>query len=140
MSGLPPSPPVADGANRRRRPAAMGTVVGPAAIPVVGTVVGTVLIMAGTFSPWLASGRSERNLYSSAGLVQRLAGLGRLVGVALGVLPLTGLYGIAAGLAYVMGRRRIAAGAIALLAVVFAGIALAALSGRGCRSGRGLSR
>ena len=96
----------------------------------VTVAVGTVVMTAGTFAPWLASGASERNLYSSAGLVQRLAGLGRPVGIALDVLPLTGLYGIAAGVAYVTGRRRIAAGAIALLAVVLAGIAWAALAHR----------
>jgi hypothetical protein len=124
MSGLPPSP-ASNGVLRRLLTTASGAVV--------GTVFGTVVMLAGTFAPWLASGTSERNLYGSAGLVQRLAGLGQPAGLALDALPLTGLYAIAAGVAYVMGRRRIAAGAIALLAVVFAGIALAALSHR--RSG-----
>ncbi len=91
---------------------------------------GAAVMTAGTFAPWLASGASNRNLYRSAGLVERLAGLGRPVGLALDALPLTGLYCVAAGVAYVMGRRRIAAGAIALLAVVFAGIASAALANR----------
>jgi hypothetical protein len=118
MSGLVAPPEVPDAVSRRLHPAA------------IGVAVGTVAMTAGTFAPWLASGASARNLYSSAGLVQRLAGLGRPVGLALDALPLTGAYCIAAGVAYVTGRRRIAAGAIALLAVVFAGIALAALSHR----------
>ncbi len=48
---------------------------------------GAVVMTAGTFAPWLASGTSERNLYSSAGVVQRLAGLGRAIGFALDALP-----------------------------------------------------
>jgi hypothetical protein len=118
MSGLAAPAEVPGAASRRLHPAA------------IGVAVGAVTMTAGTFAPWLASGASARNLYSSAGLVQRLAGLGRPVGLALDALPLTGVYCIAAGVAYVTGRRRIAAGAIALLAVVFAGIAVAALSHR----------
>jgi hypothetical protein len=118
MSDPVAHPAIADGMGRRWHAVA------------VGVAVGTVVMMAGTFAPWLASGTSTRNLYSSAGLVQRLAGLPRPVGLALDALPLTSLYGIAAGVAYIMGRRRIAAGAIALLAFVLAGIALAALAHR----------
>jgi hypothetical protein len=99
-----------------------------------GVAFGAVVMTAGTFAPWLASGTNDRNLYSSAGVVQRLAGLGRPVGMALSALPFTGLYCLAAGVAYVMGRRRIAAGAIALLACVFTGVALAVLAHR--RSGQ----
>lgn len=98
--------------------------------PAAGVALGAVVMTAGTFAPWLASGTSTRNLYRSAGLVQRLAGLGRPVGLVLDALPFTGLYCIVAGVAYVLGRRHIAAGAIALLAFGFAGIALAALTNR----------
>ncbi len=118
MSGLSSSAVGPDGPNHR---------LGPSAIVVA---LGAAVMTAGTFAPWLASGASSRNLYRSAGLVERLAGLGRPVGLALDALPLTGMYCVAAGVAYVMGRRRIAAGAIALLAVVFGGIASAALANR----------
>jgi hypothetical protein len=95
-----------------------------------GVAVGAVVMTAGTFAPWLASGDSHRNLYSSVGVVQRLAGLGRPVALALDALPLTGLYCVLAGLAYLLGQRRVAAASMAVLAVVLGGLGVAVLSHR----------
>ena len=58
--------------------------------PVVGGV-GLVVLLIGTFLPWLRSGRNGRNSYQAGGAVRRLIGTSGLVDSLLALWPLVGL-------------------------------------------------
>jgi hypothetical protein len=97
----------------------------------VAAVLAVVIMVGGTFLPWLQSGSTHRNLYGTAGVVQRLAGLGAPVGAALNALPLLGLFCVLAGVGYGLGWRRTAALSTAVVAAALGSVAVAALVHRG---------
>lgn len=90
-------------------------------------VVGVVVMVVGTFGPWLQSGRVTRNVYRTAGLLRRLLALPSGATTALELLPLLatlcalGLLGIA------FGWRRPAAGLLGLIALVLGALAAGVL-------------
>lgn len=93
--------------------------------PVLGAA-GAVVLVAGTFLPWLGSGAALRNSYQAMAVARRITPLGDgPVGVALSGWPAIG--GImAAGVAlWVVGLRRAAAVVVASLAVVVGTVATA---------------
>ncbi len=79
----------------------------PAAL--AGVAAGAVLLLAGTFAPWLQSGRSRRNSYQAAGVLQRLTGLHGPAGVALDAWPLLAFGCGLLALLFALGARRVAA-------------------------------
>lgn len=99
----------------RPAPGALGQLTGAA---------GAVLLVAGTFLPWLASGAALRNSYQAMAVARRLTPLGDgAVGVVLAGWPALGGITAACLVLYVLGLRRIAAVAISLLAVAIGTIA-----------------
>lgn len=96
------------------------------AIGLTGAALGVLVMLAGTFSPWLTSGTSQRNIYSAAGVIQRIAGLGTPVDFVLDALPFLGLYLVLAGVLFLLGRRRLAATAVGLAAIALGVLAGAA--------------
>lgn len=93
--------------------------------PVVGAV-GAVVLVVGTFLPWLGSGAALRNSYQAMAVARRVTPLGDgAVGSALAGWPAIG--GITAvGLAlWVVGLRRTAAVVVGSLAVVVGTVAMA---------------
>ncbi len=80
------------------------------AAALAGVAAGAVLLLAGTFAPWLQSGQSRRNSYQAAGLLQRLTGLhGGPAGVALDAWPLLAFSCGLLALLFALGARRVAA-------------------------------
>lgn len=97
--------------------------------PVLGGV-GALLLVTGTFLPWLGSGAALRNSYQSMAVARRLTRLGDgpagiVLGPVLAAWPACG--GITAALLvlYVVGWRRTAAVGISLLSVVAGTVATA---------------
>ncbi|HEY3262948.1 MAG TPA: hypothetical protein VGJ95_22210 [Pseudonocardiaceae bacterium] len=87
---------------------------------------GALVLVAGTFLPWLASGAALRNSYQAMAVARRLTPLGDgATGAALLAWPALG--GITASLLvlYVLGLRRTAAVGISLLATLAATVAAA---------------
>ena len=82
-------------------------------------MLGVVLLVAGTFLPWLASGAALRNSYQAMAVARRLTALGDgTVGAALAAWPAFGGITAACLALYVVGLRRTAAVGISLLSVV----------------------
>ena len=90
--------------------------------------VGAVVMVAGTFCPWLSSGSARRNLYGATGVVQRIAGLGQPLGDVLDLVPLVGLFLVLCGLLWALGQRLIAGLGTAVVALLLGLISAAALS------------
>jgi hypothetical protein len=96
--------------------------------PVLGGL-GALLLVAGTFLPWLASGTALRNSYQAMAVARRLrladGAAGTVLDPVLTAWPACG--GITAGLLvlYVVGLRRTAAVGISLLSVVAGTVATA---------------
>jgi len=87
---------------------------------------GVLVLVTGTFLPWLASGSALRNSYQAMAVARRLTALGDgVVGTALTAWPAFGGITAAALVLYVVGLRRVAAIAISLLAVVAGTVATA---------------
>jgi hypothetical protein len=87
---------------------------------------GALVLVTGTFLPWLSSGTALRNSYQAMAVARRLTPLGDgATGVALSAWPAVG--GITAGclVLYAVGLRRSAAVGMSLLSVVTGAVATA---------------
>jgi uncharacterized membrane protein len=105
-------------------PAGRGKSRGRAAVTAtVAVAVGLVLIVVGTFLPWLRSGSSSRNSFRAAGLIDRLLHPPGVAGIFLTVWPGV-VFACAAAIAgLVIGLRWLATLLAALLGVVVAAVA-----------------
>jgi hypothetical protein len=90
------------------------------AVPLVG-VAGLIVLVAGTFLPWLRSGRDSRNSYQAGGAARRLLATDGVVDRLLALWPLVGLACAAAVACYLFGLRPIAT-ALAGLSAAAAGV------------------
>lgn len=95
--------------------------------------VGLVIIVIGTFLPWLGSGTAERNSYAAGGAVRRLLTLSRPLHDALGTWPLLGLIAACAIAALVLGYAAVGIGLATFVAVVAGSCAAAVLPVHGNR-------
>ena len=91
-------------------------------------VIGSVVMVAGTFAPWLQSGQVTRNSYRTAGLLQSLLQIDGVAGAALNAMPLLALVCAVALIGFVAGLARLAAGALFVLALAMSTVAIGALS------------
>ena len=92
------------------------------------TVVGVLVLLAGTFLPWLVSGRARRNSYAGAGVLQRLLGVHGAAGTALSAWPFLGLWFAACALVALLGARRLAAALAVVGALTVGALAIAVLN------------
>lgn len=98
--------------------------------PVAATVgcIGLVVLVAGTFLPWLRSGAAVRNSYQTVGIGRRLTVLGEGVfNVVTAAWPAVGIAAALCAALYVLGARRSASVATLLLAVVAGTVATLAM-------------
>lgn len=100
----------------------MGQTAGPA----LG-LAGLVVLVVGTFLPWLDSGRAQRNSYETGGALKRLLGLRGLADAAVSAWPFVAL--VCAGIVaiFAVGLRRSAASLALLTALATGAVAVAAL-------------
>ena len=75
--------------------------------PSLGAV-GLVVVVVGTFLPWLRSGRTTRNSYQTGGAVRRLIGTSGLVDDLLALWPVVGLACAGAVALFLLGLRTLA--------------------------------
>lgn len=95
-------------------------------IPAFGAS-GLVVLVAGTFLPWLRSGQVRRNSYQAGGALQRLLGVHGVLDSAVSAWPFVGLLCAGIVATYAIGCHRCAA-LLALIVALFTGaVALAAL-------------
>lgn len=88
---------------------------------------GLIVLVVGTFLPWLTSGQARRNSYQAGGALRRLLGLRGAADAAVSAWPLLALVCAAAVAIFALGLRRSAA-MLALVAALAAGsVAVAAL-------------
>jgi hypothetical protein len=90
-------------------------------------VTGLVVLVVGTFLPWLDSGRARRNSYETGGALKRLLGLRGLAEAAVSAWPLIGLMCAAVVAIFAVGLRRSAALLALLTAIPTGAVAVAAL-------------
>lgn len=96
------------------------------AVPVLGGT-GLILLVVGTFLPWLRSGQNRRNSYQTGGALRRLLGLHGIADSAVSAWPFLALLCGAIAAIFALGLRRSAA-ALAVVAALAAGsVAVAAL-------------
>ena len=76
--------------------------------PLLGGI-GQVVIVVGTFLPWLRSGQGRRNSYQAGGAVRRLIGTTGLIDHLLALWPLVGLACAASIALYLTGLRTVSA-------------------------------
>jgi hypothetical protein len=88
---------------------------------------GALVMVAGTFAPWLQSGTATRNSYRTAGLLQQLLQIGGATGAALDALPLLAAICAGAGVLLAIGWHRVAAGVLAAVALAMSCLSVAAL-------------
>ena len=86
---------------------------------------GLVLMVVGTFLPWIRSGSVGRNSYSATGLLRRLLDATGLLAFALDAWAFLALVAAVAVGAVVAGLRRTGAAAILLLALLTGAVAVA---------------
>jgi uncharacterized membrane protein len=84
--------------------------------------VGLVVLVLGTFLPWLQSGRTTRNSYETGGAIRRLIGTTGLVDYLFVLWPLVGIACAAAVALFLFGLRTLGA-LVAGLAALAAGAA-----------------
>jgi hypothetical protein len=101
---------------------------GPARLAAVLLAVGVVVMVAGTFAPWLRSGQVTRNSYRTAGLAQRLLDLRGVAAAALDAMPLLALLCAVGGLLFGFGYRRTALALLTVLALLLAALSVAVLA------------
>lgn len=90
-------------------------------------VAGLIVLVIGTFLPWLHSGHTQRNSYQAGGALRRLLGLRGAADAAVSAWPLLALMCAAVVAVFMLGLRRSAV-LLALLASLAAGsVAVAAL-------------
>ncbi|MDQ2748452.1 MAG: hypothetical protein M3Y44_02805 [Actinomycetota bacterium] len=107
---------------------------GPTGWPAAGHIAsqvlgatGLVVLVVGTFLPWLDSGRAHRNSYQAGGALQRLLGLRGAAQAAVSAWPLVGLACATVVAIFVVGLRRSAALLALLTALATGAVAVAAL-------------
>ena len=96
-------------------------------------VTGLVVLVVGTFLPWLDSGRARRNSYETGGALKRLLGLHGLAEAAVSAWPLVALVCAAVVAIFAVGLRRSAALLGLLTALASGAVAVAALQVDGNR-------
>ncbi len=89
--------------------------------------VGIVVLILGTFLPWLRSGRSERNSYETGGALRRLLGLHGVLDTAVSAWPFAGLLCAAVVAVFALGLPRCAAGLALLTALATGAVAVTAV-------------
>ena len=95
--------------------------------PVLGAI-GLVVIVVGSFLPWLRSGRTARNSYETGGAVRRLIGTEGLVDDLLRLWPVIGVACAAAVALFVLGLRTLSTVLAGLSAMAAGAAAIAALA------------
>jgi hypothetical protein len=88
---------------------------------------GIVVLVVGTFLPWLRSGRSERNSYETGGALRRLLELHGALDTAVSAWPFAGLLCAAVIAVFAFGRPRCAAALALLTGLATGAVAVAAL-------------
>lgn len=96
------------------------------AAPALGAL-GLVVLLGGTFLPWLHSGRAERNSYETGGALRRLLGLRGAADAAVSAWPSIALLCAAVVAIFAMGLRRCAAGLAVLTALGAGAVSITAL-------------
>lgn len=100
----------------------------PPALVAVPGAVGLVLVVIGTFLPWLRSGRRLRNSYETDGAIRRLLEPEGLAHTALSIWPAVSLACAGAIALYVFGLRVLAVVLALLIALTAGAVAIGALS------------
>lgn len=90
-------------------------------------VIGLVVLVTGTFLPWLRSGRAGRNSYQAGGSLQRLLGWHGMAEAAVSAWPAVGLLCAAVVAIFAAGLRRSAALLGGLTALATGAVSSAAL-------------
>jgi hypothetical protein len=90
-------------------------------------VTGLVVLVVGTFLPWLNSGRARRNSYETGGALKRLLGLHGPADAAVSAWPLVALICAAVVAIFAVGLRRFAALLALLTGLATGAVAVAAL-------------
>jgi hypothetical protein len=93
--------------------------------------VGILVLVAGTFLPWLRSGRATRNSYEATGAVRRLVHPPGILDDLFRVWPLIGALCAVAVAVYALGLRRTGAGIGMLASLAGGAAAVAALNATG---------
>jgi hypothetical protein len=88
---------------------------------------GLIVLLVGTFLPWLRSGRSERNSYRAGGALRRLLDLHGALDTAVSAWPFIGVLCACVVAIFAVGLRRCAAVLALLTAVSAAAVAVTAL-------------
>lgn len=91
------------------------------------------VLVVGTFLPWLRSGQARRNSYQTGGALQRLLGLHGILDSAVSAWPFVGLLCAAVIAVFAVGLRRCAA-LLALLTALGTGAAAVTALGVGGNS------
>jgi hypothetical protein len=102
-------------------------ITGSRRAPVLGGI-GLLVVVIGTFLPWLRSGRSARNSYQTGGAIRRLIGTTGLIDDLLALWPVVGLACAAAAALYVVGLRTVGTVLAGLSAMGAAAAAIGALA------------
>jgi hypothetical protein len=93
-----------------------------------GVGAGLILVLVGTFCPWLRSGTVSRSSYAASGALRRLLGARGPLGTVLRAWPFLGLAAAVAAALLVVGLTRAGAGLAVLVAFAAAAVAGWALS------------
>jgi hypothetical protein len=99
----------------------------------VGFWIGAVVMIAGTFAPWLRSGRIDRNSYQAAGLLERVLDIDGWAAHALDALPLLPVSCAAAIALSLFGWRWLAVIVVGVVALGLAALSAALLLAPGSR-------
>jgi hypothetical protein len=97
-------------------------------VPVLAGFAGLVVLVVGTFQPWLRTGRATRNSYQATGLARRLLAPEGIVADLFRVWPLIGLGCALTIAAYVLGLRAVGLLFAAMVSIMAGGAAFGALS------------
>lgn len=92
--------------------------------------VGLLVLVIGTFLPWLRSGTAERNSYRAGSALRRLLGWHGWSAAALDAWPYIGLWCAAAVASYLLGRHAWALGAAVVAAAAGLAVAIASLEAK----------
>lgn len=90
--------------------------------------VGLLVVVVGTFLPWLQSGRATRNSYAADGAVRRLLDVSGPVDAALRMWPFVSLLCAVAAAAVILGILKIGFGLSMMAAVISGSVATVALA------------
>ena len=88
---------------------------------------GLVVLVVGTFLPWLRSGTAERNSYRAGAVLRHLRGVHGVESLGLRLWPFVGIWAAAVVIAYLLGRTGVAAGGALIAAAAGYAAAIGAL-------------